>query len=137
MPFIIVVNMPLSNTAFTEVQNLFIASVAATAGVMWENVQIISIKELYARTFNIASRQPLSAMSIGSSTNVCTHVGHSANLIFRLIRSQPLNSNLIQREIPISQRIQTNLKSSKSTGIFQVNVTAGIVWQHAILYQRD
>ena len=115
---VITVSLPLSKVAFITVEDLYIASVAATAGVIVENVKIISLQEFSSRAL-LSTWQLLSAsLSVQVQTSVL--MSSLSGLQSNNIEDQSiLNRNFNKNGLPSGQLVLSlaDAKSSASTPV--------------------
>jgi hypothetical protein len=93
---VIVVTLPMSRTVFIAIEDKYIASVATTAGVIRENVKILSIDEISGRSSKILTRRLLLATSVRVQTSVLIEIGQRSNIKDQSV----LNSNLNKNGLP-------------------------------------
>ncbi len=93
---VIMVNLPMTKTDFLANQDIYIVSVAKTAGTNPENVKILSVEEVSARSLKIISARLLLATFVRVKTSVLISASQQNN-----IKDQSLlNSNLNKNGLP-------------------------------------
>ena len=98
--------LPMSKTAFLAVEVQYIASVAATAVVSSDFVNVLNIYEISTRSVGIMVRRSLLGTSVSVQTSVQVPYGQNGNLEDQSL----LNSNLNKNGLP--------------SGILMVNLSA-------------
>jgi hypothetical protein len=93
---IIMVTLPMTKTAFLANENLYIASVATTAGVNRENVKILRIDEISSRSLRNNTERVLLATTLQVQTSVIVPIGQQTNIKDQMM----LNSNLNKNGLP-------------------------------------
>ena len=96
MTILILVVLPLSKNAFMAVEEGYIESVAVTAGVVQENVKILSVDEIFTRDFKATTLRMLLGTSVSVNTSVLLASGQQANIEDQSV----LNGNLIENGLP-------------------------------------
>ncbi len=90
---IIIVTLPMTRTAFVANQDKYVASVARTAVVNTESVQILSIDEVSTRSSRIITSRLLLATSVRVQTSVMISMGQQSNLRDQSLLNSYLNEN--------------------------------------------
>ena len=90
---VFVVSLPMTKTAFVAIEDLFIASVATTAGVVRENVQILSIDEFSSRSSRIITGRLLLSASVHVQTSVLIPAGQQTSIKDQTVLNSYLNKN--------------------------------------------
>ncbi len=93
---VIVVTLPMTKSVFIANEDMYIASVAVTAGVLRENVKILSIDEVSTRSSRIITGRLLLAASVRVQTSVQIAAGQQTNIKDQTV----LNSNLNKNGLP-------------------------------------
>ena len=93
---VFMVSLPMTKAAFDAIEDKYIASVATAAGVIRENVKILSIDEVSTRSSRIFTGRLLLATSVRVQTSVLIPVGQQTNIKDQAV----LNSNLIKNGLP-------------------------------------
>ena len=93
---VILVVLPMSKNAFMAAEQGYIESVAATAGVIKENVKILDIEEISTR----ASKAFALRMLLGTSVSVTTSVLLASGQQTYIQDQSVLNSNLLKNGLP-------------------------------------
>ena len=105
--------MPLSKAEFLTFEDQYIQSVAATAGVVRENVKILSINEASTRAYRKVAIRLILATSVQVQTSVLVPKGQASS-----INQLVLNANLIKNGLP-----SCTLLAQNTTNL--ANVSAG------------
>ena len=87
------VSLPMTKTAFVAIQDMYIASVATTAGVVRENVKILSIDEVSTRSSVIITGRSLLTSSVRIQTSVLIPVGQQTSIQDQSLLNNNLNKN--------------------------------------------
>jgi hypothetical protein len=90
---VILVTLPMTKAVFLSNQDRYIASVAATAGVLPENIKIVSIDEISTRSSRIITARLLLATSVIVQTSVLIAVGQKTSIKDQSILNSNLNGN--------------------------------------------
>ena len=106
----IMISLPMTRTAFKAIQDKYIESVATTAGVISENVKILSVDEV--STSRLITGRLLLAISVHVQTSVLIPMGQQA----RLSNQALLNSNLNKNGLPSGTLSVHTLDANNSTG---------------------
>lgn len=93
---IIIISLPMTKSAFMTNQALYIASIAKTAGVLVENIKILSVDEVSSRSLRTVSGRLLLAASVRVLTSILIPVGQQTSIKDQAV----LNSNLNQNGLP-------------------------------------
>jgi hypothetical protein len=117
--FILVI-LPMSKNAFMALKDKYIQSVATTAGVRNENVNIVSVAEISARASRMASLRMLLATSVSVHTSVLLVSGQKMNFDDHSL----LNSNLIKNGLPKGTLAQQNKLPSPNSNTSQIGTEA-------------
>eukprot|EP00291_Cryptomonas_curvata_P014552 CAMPEP_0172154500 /NCGR_PEP_ID=MMETSP1050-20130122/2073_1 /TAXON_ID=233186 /ORGANISM="Cryptomonas curvata, Strain CCAP979/52" /LENGTH=288 /DNA_ID=CAMNT_0012823231 /DNA_START=411 /DNA_END=1277 /DNA_ORIENTATION=- len=83
----------MTKTAFIAKEDMYIASVASTAGVNRENVKVLGIEEVSARSSRIITGRLLLATSVHVQTSVLIPVGQQTNIKDQSLLNTNLNKN--------------------------------------------
>ncbi len=98
---IIVVILPMSKTDFIANKDRYIASVASTANVTKENVEVLTIDEVSTRSSRDISRLLLATSAVRIQTSVLIAIGQHTNFEDQSL----LNSNLNKNGLPSGRLI--------------------------------
>jgi hypothetical protein len=101
---VIVVMLPMSKSSFIEKEDMYINSVATTAGVTRENVKILSIDEVSVRSARIVTGRLLLEVSVHVQTSVIIAVGQQTYIKDQTV----LNSNLNKNGLPSGTLVVQN-----------------------------
>jgi len=93
---LIMVVLPMSKNSFMAAEEGYIESVAATAGVVKENVKILSVEEISTRAFKTIALR----MLLGTSVSVMTSVLLASGQQTSIENQSVLNANLVQNGLP-------------------------------------
>ena len=93
---VILVVLPMSKNAFMAAEQGYIESVAATAGVIKENVMILDIEEISTRAFKALALRMLLGTSVSVTTSVLLASGQQTYIQDQSV----LNSNLLKNGLP-------------------------------------
>jgi hypothetical protein len=110
---IITISFPMTRTAFKAIQDKYIESVATTAGVIRENVKILSVDEVSNQSSRVITGRLLLATSIHVQTSVLFPMGKKVHFSDQVVQSV-LNSNLNKNGLP-SGVVQSNTTTGGST----------------------
>jgi hypothetical protein len=109
---IIMVTLPMTKAAFLTKENLYIASVATTAGVNRENVKVLSIDEISSRSLRSYTGRLLLAAYVQVQTSVLVPIGQQPYIKDQLV----LNSNLNNNGLPSGTVVVQHLYPSVGSG---------------------
>jgi hypothetical protein len=90
---VLMISLPMTKTAFVAIQDIYIASVATTAGVIRENVKILSIDEVSTRSSRIIAGRFLLSASVRVQTSVLIPVGQQTSIQDQTALNRNLNKN--------------------------------------------
>jgi hypothetical protein len=93
---VIMVTLPMTKPAFIAKKDKYIDSVATSAGVSQENVEILNVEEVSTRTSRIISARSLLAISVQVQTSILTPTGQPTRIEDQTV----FNSNLIRNGLP-------------------------------------
>jgi hypothetical protein len=105
---LITVTFPMTRSAFIANEYSYISSVATTAGVVRENVKVLSIDEVAMQTSRKIIRLLLLAVSIHVQTSILVAIGQKTNLQDQVL----LNSNLQKYGLPNGTLLIQNINST-------------------------
>ena len=103
---VIVVTLPMSQTAFLAIEERYIQSISTTAGVDPADVKILSINEISSRKFRVVR------LLLATAVRVQTSVILASSQMTNIENQSLLNSNLNQNGLPSGTLVVQNTGQS-------------------------
>jgi hypothetical protein len=119
--FVIVVTLPMSKAEFLKVEDKYIESVAETAGVVRENVQIVSINEIFTRASKRIAIRRLLATSVRVRTSILLASGQKTQIQDQSV----LNTNLNKYSLP-SGTVELDVMNTSTAVPSGVSITTPV-----------
>ena len=111
---LIVVILPMSQNAFMANEEKYVESVASTAGVVKENVKVLSVEEISTRASTKIALRVLLGASVRVQTSVLLELGQQTHLEDVSL----LNANLVKNGLPNGTlAVQFTTQSAGASGV--------------------
>ena len=107
---VIFVVLPMSKSEFSAIEEKYIESVATTAGVVKDNVKVLSVSEISTRAFQKMALRMLLATSVNVQTSVLLANGQQTNIEDQTV----LDANLVKNGLPMTLQFTTTQNSAPS-----------------------
>ena len=107
---VIFVVLPMSKSEFSAIEEKYIESVATTAGVVKDNVKVLSVSEISTRAFQKMALRMLLATSVNVQTSVLLANGQQTNIEDQTV----LDANLVKNGLPMTLQFTTTQNPAPS-----------------------